>query len=83
MFTIIVSQIKKSLLQYNVARKLASLDPRIIVSKPERAVEMFQQVLNRLIEEKWKTSQQADAELSQYRKFISEAKKYHHNKFAS
>ena len=40
-------------------------------------------MLNRLIEEKWKTRQQADAELTQYRKFISEAKKYHQNKFAS
>ena len=44
---------------------------------------MFQQVLNTLIEEKWKSSQQADTECTQYRKFISEAKKYHHNKFAS
>ena len=51
--------------------------------KPESPVKMLQQVLNRLIEEKWKTNQQADAELSQYRKFISGAKKYHHNKFAS
>ena len=40
-------------------------------------------MLNRLIKQKWKTSQQTDAELTQYRKFISEAKKYHHNKFAS
>ena len=51
--------------------------------KPEIAVKMFQQVLNKLIEEKWKTSQQADAKLTQYKKFISEVKKYHHNKFAS
>ena len=83
MLAIIVSKIKKSPLQYNFARKLASLDPRIMVSKPESAVKMFQQVLNRLIEEKWKTSQQADAELTQYRKFISEAKKYHPNKYDS
>ena len=54
-----------------------------MVSKSESLVKMFLQVLNRLIEERWKTSQQADAELTQYRKFISEAKKYHHNKFAS
>ena len=53
------------------------------MSKPENAVKMFQQVMNRLIEKKWKTSQQVDAKLAQYRKFISEAKKYHHNKFAS
>ena len=76
----IISPRLKKVLQYNYAWKLASLDPTIMVSKPESAVKMFQQVLNRLIEEKWKISQQADAELTQYRKFISEAKKYHHNK---
>ena len=54
-----------------------------MVSKLESAVRMFQQVLNRLTDEKWKTSQQADAELNQYRKVITEAKEYHHNKFAS
>ena len=54
-----------------------------MVSKPEHVVEMFKQVLNRLIEEKWKTSQQADAGLTWYKMFISEAKKYHHNKFPS
>ena len=46
-------------------------------------MKVFQQVLNRLIEEKCKTSEQADAELTQNRKFISEAKKYHQHKFAS
>ena len=46
-------------------------------------MKMFQQVLNRSIEEKWKTSQHADAELTQYKKFFSEVKKYDHNKFAS
>ena len=39
---------KKSPLQYNFARRLVNLDPRIMVSKPENAVKMFQQVLNRL-----------------------------------
>ena len=73
----------KKVLQYNFPRKLGSFDPRIMVSKAESVVKMFQQMLNRLIEEKLKTSQQADAELTQYRKFISEAKKYHHNKCVS
>ena len=54
-----------------------------MVLKPESAVKKFPGVLNRLIEEKWKTSQQADAELTQYRNFMSEAKKYHHKKLTS
>ena len=64
---IIVSKIlkKKHPLQYNFARVLVRLDPRTIVSRPESVVKMFQQVLNRLIEEKWKTSEETDAELTQ------------------
>ena len=64
----IVSKIQeKSPLQFNFARKLQSLDPRVMVSKPESVVKMFQQVLKMLVEEKWKTNQQADSELAQFR----------------
>ena len=44
---------------------------------------MFQQVLKRLIEEMWKTTDQGDFVLAQYKKFISEAKKYHQEIFAA
>ena len=53
-----------------------------MVSKPESAVKMFQQVLNGVTEEKWKTSQQVKPNILSTES-ISEAKKYHHNKFAS
>ena len=36
-----------------------------------------------MLEQKWKTSQQAGAELTQYRKFIFEARKYQNSKFVS
>ena len=36
-----------------------------------------------LVEEKWKTNQQADSELFQFRKLISEAKKYHYERFVT
>ena len=44
---------------------------------------MFQQVLKTLVEEKWKTNQQVDSELAQFRKLISEAKKHHFERFAT
>ena len=44
---------------------------------------MFQQVLKTLVEEKWKTNQQGDSELAQFRKLISEAKQYHYGRFAT
>ncbi len=84
MLAFIVSKIQeKSPLQYLLARKLSSLDPRLIVSNPEEAVKMFQNVLKELINDKWKTSQEADIELAQFRKMVFDAKKYHHTRFAA
>ena len=54
-----------------------------MVSKPESVVKMFQHVLKTLVEEKGKTNQQADCKLAHFRKLISEAKKYHCERFAT
>ena len=71
MLVVIISNIQeRSPLQFHFARKLQSLDPRVMVLKPESAVKMFQQVFKPLIEEKCKTNQQADSELAQFRKLI-------------
>ena len=74
---------ERSPLKYNLARRLSSLDPRVMVSNQEKATKMFQQVLQRLIETRWKTSEEADTVLAQYRKLASEAKKYHLDNFSS
>ena len=73
---------ERSPLKYNFARKLGSLDPRVMVSNPDQAVKMFQ-VLQRLIETRWKTSEEADTVLAEYRKLVSDAKRYHLDKFSS
>ena len=79
-----VSKIQeRSPLKYNLARKLVSMDPRLMVSNPDNATKMFQQVLQILIENKWKTAGEADTVLAQYRKFVFDAKKYHTAKFSS
>jgi hypothetical protein len=84
MLATIVSKIQeRSPLKYHFARKLASLDPRMMVSKPENATKMFKQVLKRLVDENWKTSSQGDSAMAQYRKFLSEAQKYHQENFSS
>ena len=46
---------ERSPLKYNFARKLASLDPRVMMSNQDQAIKMFQEVLQRLIESRWKT----------------------------
>ena len=51
---------EKSPLKYNLARKLVSMDPRLMVSNPDNATKMFQQVLQILIENRWKTPEVAD-----------------------
>ena len=79
-----VSKIQeRSPLKYNLARKLVSMDQRLMVSNPDNATKMIQQVLQILIENKWKTAEEADTVLAQYRKFIFDAKKYHTAKFSS
>ena len=79
-----VSKIQeRSPLKYNLARKLVSMDPMLMVLNPDNAIKMFQQVLQILIENKWKTAEEADTVLAQYRKFVFDAKKYHIAKFSS
>ena len=74
---------ERSPLKYNFTRKLASLDPRVMVSNPDQAIKMFQKVLQRLIEIRWKTSEEADTVSAEYRKLVSDAKRYHLDKFSS
>ena len=74
---------ERSPLKYNFARKLASLDPRVMVSNPDQAIKMFQEVLQRLIETRWKTSEEEDTVLVEYRKLVSDAKRYHLDNFSS
>ena len=51
MLDVIVSKNQeRSPLQFHLARKLQSLDPRVMVSKPESIVKMFQQGLKTLVE---------------------------------
>ena len=76
-----VSKIQeRSPLKYNLARKLVSMDPRLMVSNPDNATKMFQQVIQILIENKWKTAEEADTVLAQYRKFVFDEKKVSHSK---
>ena len=54
-----------------------------MVSNPDNVTKMFQQVLQILIENKWKTAEEADTTLAQYRKFVFDANKYHTAKVSS
>ena len=74
---------ERSPLKYNFARKLASLVPRVMVSNPDQAIKVFQEVLQRLSETRWKTSEEADTVLAEYRKLVSDTKRYHLDKFSS
>ena len=61
---------ERSPLKYNLARKLVSMDPRHMVSNPDNATKMFQQVSEILIENRWKTAEAVDTVLALYRKFL-------------
>ena len=68
---------ESSPLKYNFARKLPSLDPRVMVSNPDQIIKMFQEVLQRLIETRWEISEETDTVLAKYRKLVSDTKRYH------
>ena len=74
---------ERSPVRYISARKLASLGPRVMVSNPDQAIKMFQEVLQRLIQTRWKTSEEADTVLAEYKKVVSDAKRHHLDKFSS
>ena len=79
-----VSKIQeRSPLKFALARKLTSVDPRLIVASPETATKMFQQATEHLIDTRWITSGEGDTILSQYRRFVSDARKYNKDKFSS
>ena len=79
-----VSKIQeRSPLKFALARKLTSVDPRLIVACPETATKMFQQATEHLIDAQWITSGEGDTILSQYRRFLSDARKYNKDKFSS
>ena len=48
-----------------IVRKVASLDLRLIFAEPDTAVKMFKQVLTKLVDTKWRTTEQADGVLIQ------------------
>ena len=56
---------ERSPLKYNFARKLASLDPSLIVGEPDTTVKMFKQVLTKLVDTKWRKPEHADGLLTQ------------------
>ena len=58
---------EQSPLKFALARRLTSVDPRLIVGSPETATKMFQQTTEHLIDAQWITSGEGDTILSQYR----------------
>ena len=58
---------ERSPLKFSLARKLISVDPRLIASNPESAIKMFQQAMQQLIEARWNTPGEGDTILAQFR----------------
>ena len=68
MLVAIVAKIQeRSPLKYDFARKLISLDPRLIAAEPDRAVATFREVLTKLADNNWRTAEQADQVWMQYK----------------
>ena len=80
--TIVVKIQERNPLKYSFYRKLASLNPQVIVAEPDTAVRMFKQVLTKLFDTKWRTTKQVDGILTEYKSFVSDMKQFHCEHFA-
>ena len=85
MLAVIVSKIQeRSPLHFHFARKPQSFGYKSCDVKTRKVLlRCFSKFQKQLVEEKWKTNQQADSELAQFKKLMSEAKKYHYERFAT
>ena len=81
--TMVTKLQERSPIQYSFARKLVSLDPRLVISESEKVEKMFKEVLTKLADTKWIKNEQADCIWIQCKKFVSDAKQFHHDKFSS
>ena len=81
--TMVTKLQERSPIQYSFARKLASLDPHLVICESEKVEKMFKEVLTKLVDTKWIKNEQADCIWIQYKKFVSDAKQFHHNDFSS
>lgn len=66
--------VERSPLKYALINSLLSLDPKYMVAHPNHSVTLFRRVLEHLAKAGWKTSQECDAILNQYRALLSELK---------
>ena len=81
--TVVTKLQEKCPLKYTLARNLISLDPRLIVSEGSTSADNFEKVLDKLTEAGWNSDQESDVQLTQYKKFVSESKKYHYEEFSN
>ena len=73
---------RKKFTEVQHCQEARKLNPRLIVVEPDTTVKMFKQVLTKLVDEKWSTAEQTDGILIQYKKYMSEMKQFHYEKFA-
>ena len=67
--------LEQSPLKYKLVRRLFCLNPMRMVSEPEECAKAFEDVLDKLIETKWRSSTAADDLKYQYKTFLKVAKK--------
>ena len=67
---------ERSPLKYSFVRAMQALEPSFLIVIPDRAIEKFGVILQKLLEAKWVTPDQCDTISQQFRFWIGEVKKY-------
>ena len=67
--------LERSPLKYKLVRRLFCLNPKKMVTEPEECTQAFEDVLDKLIETKWRSSTVSDDLKDQYKSFLKVVKK--------
>ena len=67
--------LERSPLKYKLVRRLFCLNPKKLVTEPEECTQAFEDVLDKLIETKWRSSTVSDDLKDQYKSFLKVVKK--------
>ena len=73
--------LERSPMKHKLVRNLFCLNPQKMVELPEECIKAFEIVLTKLIENKWRSSVEADDLLEQYKCFLELSKKEHEFEF--
>ena len=78
-----VKLLQRCPLQYPVVRNNVCLDPKYMAAQPEQTIDKMRQLLEKLMNLKWRSADDCDTILRQYKTFIGEVGRHAREEFSA